>query len=178
MTGNFFTILNIQEIQDSIILQVNSLFDPERFQFLDSLGLFWDKILDNPLASIITLLVLIGLPFTLFKAKESSTQADERLDRLMDEMKDFEYEEPLTGLQDKFKDIPKDNSPVTDHDQDASKVNLENEVPDLSIEEDPIPQDLESASFTKQLTLDQEVTDDFLATGPMDLLRETGRTPC
>ncbi len=94
MTESFFTILNIQEIWESIILQVNSLFDPERFQFLDALGLFWNKILDNPLASIITLLVLIGLPYTLFKAKESSTQENERLDRLMEEMKDLNLKNP------------------------------------------------------------------------------------
>jgi len=109
--------------------------DPERFPFLETLELFWYKVLDNPLASIVTLLVLIGLPYTLFKAKESSTQANERLDRLMREMKDFKFEKPLIDLQDKFKDISFNNSPVTNY--------------------------------------DQEMTDDFLAAGPMDLQRET-----
>ena len=173
MVEGFFTILNIQEIWESITLKVNSLFDPEKFQFLDALEIFWGKILDNPLASIITILVLIGLPYTLFKAKESNTQANERLDRLMEEMKDFEFEKPLIDLQDKFKDISIDNSLITTYDQDVAELNLENVVPDLSIEEDPVLKGFESASFKKQLTLDQEVTDDFLATGPMDLEMET-----
>ena len=40
------------------------------------------------------------------------------------------------------------------------------------IEENPILPDLESTTFVKQITLDQEVTDDFLATGPMKLESE------
>ena len=87
MVEGFFIILNIQKSWESIILKVNSLFDPENFQVLDALEHFWGKVLDNPLASIITILVLIGLPYTLLRAKDSNTQANERLDRLMEEMR-------------------------------------------------------------------------------------------
>ena len=173
MMEGFFTNLNIQGIWESISLQVNSLFDPERFQFLDTLGFFWDKILDNPLISIITLLVLFGLPYTLFKAKESSNESSERLDLLMDEMKNFEFEKPLIDLHEKFKDISIDNSPVANHDHDVPALNIEKDFPDLSIEKDSIFQDIESASFAKQLTLDQETTDDFLATSSLDLQPKT-----
>ncbi|MCH8312347.1 MAG: hypothetical protein IID17_05125, partial [Nitrospinae bacterium] len=173
MMEGFFTNLNIQGIWESISLQVNSLFDPESFQFLDDLGFFWDKILDNPLISIITLLVLFGLPYTLFKAKESSNESNERLDLLMDEMKNFEFEKPLIDLKEKFKDISIDNSPVANHDQDVPALNIEKDFPDLSIEKDSIFQDMESASFAKQLTLDQETTDDFLATSSLDLQPKT-----
>ena len=143
-----------------MISQINSLFDPERFPFLDVLGLFWHKILDNPLILIITLLVLIGLPYFLFKSKESNAKENERKDRLMEQMEEFEINTPF------------DDSPVTDSDQDVLELSLDNEVPDLSIKAEHILQDLESVSSKKQLTLDQEVADDLLATGPRDLARE------
>ena len=52
------------------------------------------------------------------------------------------------------------------------QFNLENKVPDLSIEEDSFPQDLKSPSLAKHLTLDQEMTDDFLTTGLKDVQRK------
>lgn len=52
------------------------------------------------------------------------------------------------------------------------QFNLENKVPDLSIEEDSFPQDLKSPSLAKHLTLDQKMMDDFLATGPKDVQRK------
>jgi len=162
-------ILNIQETWEAITLQLKALFDPERFPFLESLGLFWNTISDNPVISIFTLLVLVGLPYTLYKATQSSTQADERLDQLVDEMKDFEFEKPLIDLQEKFKNGSFDHSPVIDYDQDILDLNLERPNSSYSIEEDSVLQDLESTSFVKQITLDQDVTDEFLAAGSMVL---------
>ena len=52
------------------------------------------------------------------------------------------------------------------------QFNLENKVPDLSIEEDSFPQDLKSLSLAKHLTLDPEMMDDFLATGLKDVQRK------
>lgn len=163
MNETIFSILNIQETWESIALQLNSLFSLERSQFQDALGPFWDKVLDNPLASIITSLVLIGLPYTLIKAKKSSTEASARLDRLMEEMKDFEFEKPVIDLQEKFKGTSFDNSPSTED---------YHEVPKLSFEEDPVLHDLESTSFAKKLSLDEKVTDDYLATRSMPLQPE------
>jgi len=173
MIEGFFENLNFQEIRESIILQANSMLDPERFQFLVTSKLLWDKVWDNPLASIFILLALFGVPYALFKAKKSNTEANERLDLLMDEMKDFEFEKPLIDLQEKFTDTSFDNSSATNYKQKVPESSPENKVPDLSIEEDSVLQDLESASFVKPLTLDQEATDDFLAAGSMDLQLET-----
>jgi hypothetical protein len=62
---------------------------------------------------------------------------------------------------------------ITEFVPERFQFNLENKFPDLSIEEDSFPQDLISASLTKQLTLDLEVRDDFLATGLKDVQWET-----
>lgn len=165
MIEQLLEILNIQEIWESIVLQFKILFDPETSFLGGALKVFFEKIINNPLASFITLLALIGLPYTLYKAKQSSTEADERLDQLIDEMKDFEFEKPLIDLQEKFKGSSFDNSPVINYDHDVLELNFEKTDPDYCIEENTIPPDLESTTFVKQITLDQEVTDDFLATG-------------
>ena len=170
MLEGLFNNLNIQEFWGSLMLQLKSIFDPENFQFLAFLHPFWDKISDNPLASIITLLFLVGLPYTLIKAKQSSTEANDRLDRLMEEMKDFEFEKPLIDLKENFKDIQYKNSRIIDYDlnQDVLEFNLENDVPDLSLQNDDSLEDLEPASFSKQISLDQDATDEFLARDPLD----------
>lgn len=175
MFEGLFNILNIQELWGSLMLQVNSMLNPENFQYLTFLKPFWDKVLDNPLASIITLLALIVLPYTLIKAKKTSAEANDRLDRLMEEMKDFEFEKPLIDLKENFKDISFKKSTITDYQlgQDDLELNLENDVPDLSIQDGPVLQDLESSSFTKQLTLDQEATDEFLAMDSSDRQHDT-----
>jgi hypothetical protein len=172
MIEELLEILNIQEIWESIVLQLKILFDPETSFLGGAFKVFFEKILNNPLASIITLLALIGLPYTLYKAKQSSTEANERLDQLIDEMKDFEFEKPLIDLQEKFQGRSFDNSPVINYDHDVLELNFEKTDPDYINEENPILPDLESTTFVKQITLDQEVTDDFLATGPMKLESE------
>ena len=174
MIEELLEILNIQEIWETIVLQFKILFDPETSLIGNAVKVFFEKIINNPLASIITLLALIGLPYTLYKARQSSTEANERLDQLIDEMKDFEFEKPLIDLQEKFQGGSIDNSPVINYDHDVLELNFEKTDPEYhnqenSIEENPDLPDLESNTFVKQITLDQEVTDDFLATGPMKL---------
>jgi len=169
MIEKLLEILNIQKIWETIVLQFKILFDPETSFLGSAFNTIFDKVLNNPLASIITLLALVGLPYTLYKAKQSSTEANERLDQLIDEMKDFEFEKPLIDLQEKFKGSSFDNSPVINYDHDVLELNFEQTDPDYANEENTILPDLESTSFVKQITLDQEVTDDFLATGPMKL---------
>lgn len=169
----FFENFNISEIWESILLRLNSLFDPENFQFLNFLNPFWDKVLENPLASIITVLALIGLPYTLLRAKTSNTQASERLDLLMGEMKDFEYEKPLIDLQEKFKHTPLDNTYETNYGENVLELNHKKDYSEFSIEADSDHQDMESSSFAKQISLDQETTDDFLSTNSMDLKTES-----
>jgi hypothetical protein len=169
MIEKLFEILNIQETWESIILQLKSLVDPENFFFGGAFKMIIDTVSDNPLASIITLLAVVGLPYTLFKAKKSSTEASERLDQLMDEMKDFEFQKPLIDLQEKFKENSIDSSPVINYDHDVLELNFERAgSASFNNEEDSDLQDLESSSFVKQITLDQDVTDDFLASGSRD----------
>jgi len=71
MIEKLFEIFNFQETWESILTMLN----PESFFFWDTFKVFFDKISANPLASIITLAALIGLPYTLYKAKQSSTKA-------------------------------------------------------------------------------------------------------
>jgi len=59
---------------------------------------------------------------------------------------------------------------VIDYDQDVLELNFDKVGPPFSDEDDPILQDLESTSFVKQITLDQDVTDDFLSSGSMDII--------
>lgn len=160
MIEKIFEIFNFQETGESFL--------PESFFLWDIFKVFFDKISANPLASIITLAALIGLPYTLYKAKQSNTKANERLDQLMDEMQGFEFEKPLIDLQEKFKGGSFDNSPLIDYDQDVLELNFDKAGPPFNDEDDPILQDLESTSFVKQITLDQDVTDDFLSSGLMD----------
>ncbi len=173
MIESLFKNLNIQETWESIVLRVTSLLDLIRTQGMEVLAPFWDKVLDNPLASIITLLALIGLPYTLIKAKESNSEANDRLDQLMDEMKDFEFEKPLADLQEKFKSPSPEDSPSTNHEQEISNLSLEIDAADLNTEEGSGPRNLKSDSFAKHLTLDQEVTDNFLTGDSWNLQPET-----
>jgi hypothetical protein len=169
MIEKLLETLNFQETWESIILQLQSLVDPENFFFGGAFKMIIDKISDNPLASIITLLAVVGLPYTLFKAKQSSTEAGERLDELMDEMKDFEFQKPLIDLQENFQGTSFDNAPVINYNHDVLDLNFEKAGSSrYSSDEDSDLQDLESSSFVKQITLDQDVTDDFLATGSME----------
>lgn len=169
MIEKLLETLNFQETWESIILQLQSLVDPENFFFGGAFKMIIDKISDNPLASIITLLAVVGLPYTLFKAKQSSTEAGERLDELMDEMKDFEFQKPLIDLQEKFQGSSFDNAPVINYNHDVLDLNFEKAgSARYSSDEDSDLQDLESSSFVKQITLNQDVTDDFLATGSME----------
>lgn len=173
MIEGIFKFLNIQEIWESIFLQVTLALNSIRFQFLEIMVPFWDKVLNNPMASIITLLALIGLPYTLIKAKDSSTQANDRLDQLMDEMDDFEFEKPLIDLQEKLKDTSNDDSSLSDYDQDFPNLSLEIDAADLKTEEGSGPRNLNSESFAKHLSLDQEVTDNFLTANSWDLHQKT-----
>lgn len=168
MIEKLFGIFKFQETGESFLLQLKTIFNPENFFFWDTFKVFFEKISANPLASIITLAALIGLPYTLYKAKQSSTKANERLDQLMDEMQGFEFEKPLIDLQEKFKGGSFENSPVIDYDQDVLELNFDKVSPPFNNEEDDILQDLESTSFVKQITLDQDVTDDFLSSGSID----------
>jgi pilus assembly protein FimV len=168
MIEKLFEILNLQETWESVVLQLQTMFDPENSAVLGAINFLIDKIAENPLASIITVAALIGLPYTLFKAKQSDTEAKERLDELMDEMQDFEFEKPLIDLQEKFKDSSFDDSPVINYDQDILELNFDKVESAFGNEETPVIQDLESTSFVKQITLDQELTDDFLSSGSID----------
>jgi hypothetical protein len=167
MFEKLFVNFSFQETLDSILLQLKTIFNPENLFFWDTIKVFFDSISSNPLASIITLAALVGLPYTLYKAKQSNNRANERLDQLMDEMQDFEFEKPLIDLQEKFKDGSIDNSPVIDYDQDVLEVNFDKAGPPFIDEDDAMLQDLESTSFAKQITLDQDVTDDYLSSEPM-----------
>jgi len=55
-----------------------------------------------------------------------------------------------------------------DYDHDVLELNLESSFPGLDVEQDSVLQDFESASYPNQLTLDQELTDDFLSADFMD----------
>lgn len=172
----FFENFNIREIWESFLLRLELLLDPENFQFLNVLKPFWDKVLENPLASILTVLALIGLPYTLVRAKKSNTEASERLDLLMDEMKEFEFEKPLIDLQEKFKS-PANQTPTNEasepgYNQTVLELNHKNDYPDFNVADESGSGDSEASSFTKQITLDQESTDEFLSTNTLDLQLE------
>ncbi len=173
MIEKILEILNFQETWDSITLQLETMFDPENSVIFGAIKFLFDKIAENPLASIITLIALVGLPYTLLKAKHSDTEAKERLDELMSEMHDFEFDKPLIDLQEKFKDGSFENSPVINYDQDILELNFDKVESAFGNEEAPDIQDIESTSFVKQITLDQELTDDFLSSGSIDLISNT-----
>lgn len=170
MIEKILEILNFQETWDSITLQLETMFDPENSVIFGAIKFLFDKVAENPLASIITLIALVGLPYTLLKAKHSDTEAKERLDELMSEMHDFEFDKPLIDLQEKFKDGSFENSPVINYDQDILELNFDKVESAFGNEEAPDIQDIESTSFVKQITLDQELTDDFLSSGSIDLI--------
>lgn len=173
MIEKILEILNFQETWDSITLQLETMFDPENSVIFGAIKFLFDKVAENPLASIITLIALVGLPYTLLKAKHSDTEAKERLDELMSEMHDFEFDKPLIDLQEKFKDGSFENSPVINYDQDILELNFDKVESAFGNEEAPDIQDIESTSFVKQITLDQELTDDFLSSGSIDLISNT-----
>ncbi len=168
MIEKILETINFRENWESFILQVKTFLDLESFFFWDTLVLFFNTVSNNPLAFIITLAALVGLPYTLFKAKQSNTEANDRLDQLMEEMQDYEFEKPLIDLKEKFKGGSIDNSPVIDYDQDVLELNLDKIGYPYRDEDDSISQDMESTTFVKQITLDQDVTDDFLAAGSTD----------
>ncbi len=70
--------------------QVQPLFDFENSSFLETLKPYLGKALENPLATAIAFLALIGIPFTLTKIRKNNTEAGKRLDKLIEELEAFE----------------------------------------------------------------------------------------
>ncbi len=88
MIENFF-----QSAKENVLQfwnQVQPLFDFENNRFLEGIQPLLSKAMENPLATGIAALALIGIPYTLTKIRKTNTEAGKRLDKLIEELEEFE----------------------------------------------------------------------------------------
>ncbi|MFQ5450094.1 MAG: hypothetical protein ACE5E9_05660 [Nitrospinaceae bacterium] len=87
--------------------QLQLLFDPESSSLVQALEPLLKKTSENPLAFLLSLLALVGIPYALYKIKKSSTEAGKRLDKLIEELENYESEKPSFSMK---KDSPTESS--------------------------------------------------------------------
>ena len=82
MNENFF-----QSAKENVLQfwnQVKSLFD------METLSPYLENAMQNPLATGIAILALLGIPYALTKIRKTNTEAGKRLDKLIEELEEFE----------------------------------------------------------------------------------------
>ncbi len=100
MPDNLF-IIDIKEFLMNAYEQFRLWFHSQHFGLYETFKPYIFKALKNPLATAITLIALFGIPFTLIKIKKTSTEAGKRLDKLIEELDQYEVNKPKINLKKK-----------------------------------------------------------------------------
>ncbi len=104
----FISSLNLQNLWENIPEQIAIWVDIVTSTLSVLLNPIYQNALVNPLPTGALLLALIGIPLIFLKIKKSKsgTEADDRLDQLMEEMESFEIKTPMVDSQENFPDSP------------------------------------------------------------------------
>ena len=121
MLDHLLFIINLNDLGMNLLEQFKSWFDPERSEFIETLRPYFVKALKNPLATAITLLALFGIPFTLIKINKTSTEAGKRLDKLIEELDQYEENKPQLNFRKKIKNASSQQPQSPESDEASSE---------------------------------------------------------
>jgi hypothetical protein len=108
MIKEFLSSLNIKNLMESFSEKLGGWVDVVTSGLSDLLNPLYQKALANPLPAGAILLALFGIPLIFSKVKNKKTEpdTDDRLDQLMEEMRNYEINAPMIDLQKNFSDAP------------------------------------------------------------------------
>ncbi|GJL79797.1 MAG: hypothetical protein NPINA01_27860 [Nitrospinaceae bacterium] len=174
----FLFNLEIKQFFSNIAQKIALFFQGVTEQLGATLGPYFQKILTNPLAAGFTLVALITIPIIVFKVKKSKSEAESegRLDELMEEMKGFEMNGPMMGLDKNYDDAPlNDLEPYHEENLENMDFEMDEMIPEPDQKRDKLepdsmielpslisndePEEIETSLFSEQW----ETADELLA---------------